>query len=367
MIRSLIIDGYRGFAQFEMQDVVAVNLLVGRNNSGKTSLLEALLLLAGHGDPSVLWGAMNRRGERFVLEARDSRGRYHEIDVCHLFHGHKVGIGTAFTITATRDDAPQRISYSIRQAPQQSLPFTEEAEVPAGTMALVIEGGSSKEPTSLELTARGGLTFDTIRRNPTRAVRPDELNHINYVGTESMDPEELGRLWEGVVLKPEEERIIEALRTIEPMIERIAFVPSTPRFPRLVDRSGFIVKLSNGEEPVPIGSMGDGIWRMLALALASSRPQGGLLLVDEIDTGLHYTVMKDMWRLIRTVSAKFGLQVFATSHSDDCIQSLAAICREDSVGPGQVCIHRIEPELGQSIRFTEPEIIAAAERRIEVR
>ena len=49
---------------------------------------------------------------------------------------------------------------------------------------------------------------------------------------------------------------------------------------------------------IPIGSMGDGIWRLLGLALALALTEGGILLVDEIDTGLHYSVMENMWKLV---------------------------------------------------------------------
>ncbi len=55
MIHSIEIDGYRGFDRFEMNDLGLVNLLVGRNNSGKTSVLEAIYLLTSKGDPTAIW------------------------------------------------------------------------------------------------------------------------------------------------------------------------------------------------------------------------------------------------------------------------------------------------------------------------
>ncbi len=81
---------------------------------------------------------------------------------------------------------------------------------------------------------------------------------------------------------------------------------------------------------MPIGSLGDGIWRrMLGLALSVVQSPGVTLLVDEIDTGLHHTVMKDLWRFLYSCAVQFDVQIVATTHSRDCVQSLAVICRED--------------------------------------
>jgi hypothetical protein len=64
MISSIRIEGYRGLERFEMSGLGRVNLLVGTNNSGKTSVLEAIYLLASAGDPGALWQMLWRRGER---------------------------------------------------------------------------------------------------------------------------------------------------------------------------------------------------------------------------------------------------------------------------------------------------------------
>src|SRR5437870_6007626 len=97
MISSIRIEGFRGFDRFEMSGIGQVNLLVGRNNSGKTSMLEALYLLTTKGDPASLGQLLWRRGERSVEP--DPRGQP-ELDVSHLFSGHELHIGSTFTLTA---------------------------------------------------------------------------------------------------------------------------------------------------------------------------------------------------------------------------------------------------------------------------
>jgi AAA15 family ATPase/GTPase len=100
MINSVDIDGYRGFKNYKVHELGRVNLLVGKNNSGKTSVLEALYLLSSGGDPYAIWQICSRRGEQINFEERTSRfGRNMEVDVSHLFNGHELYIGQKFSIS----------------------------------------------------------------------------------------------------------------------------------------------------------------------------------------------------------------------------------------------------------------------------
>ena len=115
---------------------------------------------------------------------------------------------------------------------------------------------------------------------------------------------------------------------------------------------------------IPIGSMGEGIWRLLGIALALAEARGGVLLVDEIDAGLHYSVLVDMWRLVFETARSLDVQVFATTHSRDCYEALAAIAEP---GRGEILLQRIERGKVDAVAFSEVEIRQAAERGLEVR
>ncbi len=365
MIRTLTIDGYRGFDHFEMAGLADVNLLVGLNNSGKTSVLEAILLLASDYSPFMLWYTARGRGEESA-EDPDVRSRRTEIEVCHTFHGHTLEKGVEFRIASSNGRGNESVSYTVQETPPAILSYSEDGDDFAGLLTLAVAGKTSDAPVLLPLTSRDGLTLDTIRHSRVGGGHRDERPPVVFIGTESLDPEALGRLWRDIALTPEEERVVRALQSIEPRIARIASV-GTEAPARPSDRGGFLVKLKGSDKPCPIGSLGDGIWRMLAIALAAITHSGGVMLIDDIDTGLHYTVMEDMWKLLHAVSREFKVQVFATTHSRDCVDSLAAICRKDSVAPGAVSIQRLEPENGEAVAYSEAEITVAAERHIEVR
>ncbi len=368
MIRDLTIDGFRGFDHFEMGDLGRVNLLVGTNNSGKTSVLEAIQMLTT-GQVRSIWAALNRRGERLSEGAELPPKR--EADVRHLFRGHVLEVGREFRLRGANDSARGSLTTTIQERPldEGSGPVLfEEDEDYVGSLQLVLKGeGFVTVDQKLPLSRRGGLSFDMLRR--LRSTQNDAMPSTRFIATASMSPDEIVSLYEDIVLNPQEDLAIQALKTIEPTIERIATTSKGSRYYRGYpgERGGIVVKCAGVDQRIPIGSLGDGAWRILGLALALASAENGLLLIDEIDTGLHFSVMSDMWKLVNETAKRLQVQVFATTHSRDAVDSLAAISRADVSGGGDVTIQRLERGKGRAVAFSEQEIVVAAERGIEVR
>jgi predicted ATPase len=372
MIKSVELTGYRGFQKFKIEGLGRVNLFVGKNNSGKTSILEALLLLAFNSDPTILWRVPNRRGEQLPTEMTQGRVQ-NELDISHLFYGHKISPGAQFSIATTNQLPSRSIIYKVEEVKQEESPVLFSQMTAIGEDAL---------PARLALKIlSSSATIPPIPFNKQMAIRPEMFAPLSnlartgkgdsvapqFVATESMTVQELLQQWNNIVLTPDEERVTQALRYLDGTIQRIAATQTQAFYGAPQTRGGFMVKTSGFEDRIPIGSFGDGIWRMLSLAVAISRAKDNILLVDEIDTGLHYTVMTDMWKLIDNAAKAFNVQVFATTHSYDCVHSLATICREVEDSESAITIHRVEAEHQQSIRFTEKQIKIAAEREIEIR
>jgi ABC-type branched-subunit amino acid transport system ATPase component len=227
--------------------------------------------------------------------------------------------------------------------------------------------GQENEEMKLRLSPNEGIYLDHVRRfrRFSRETRKSGIR-TQFVTSSSLTTQKMIELFDKVVLTPEENLITEALRTIEPNIERIASVGSERnRFAG--SRSGFVVRLSDSEQRIPIGSMGDGIWRILGLTLAIVNARDGVLLVDEIDTGFHFSAMSKMWKLIYETAKRLNVQVFATTHNSDCWTSLATIANTEHPSEQGITIQRIERGKPTSIVFNERQIKIAAERGIEVR
>ena len=371
MITEVKLSNFRGFRSFTAQGIRRINLLVGINNSGKTSVLEALLLLYSGGDPMAIWSSMSRRGEQIFEEERP-RHRV-ELDIAHLFYGHELGLHVGFRLEVKEGEGVRWLSYKVaektaEEQPRLLFPLEEAGDLRLGRMALCLDGDPKPAPKAFPLSARGGLLPDVIERLPRPEGPMFAGPPIQFIPSGSVSSGFVVRAWRDVALRPEQNDIVKALRILEPRLEDITVIGAERHvYGPSLDRAGVIVKCSGSSVPVPIGSLGEGMWRMLALAMGLARARGGFLLIDEIDTGFHYTVMADMWRMVAETAEKLGVQVFATTHSGDCVASLAAICRRRPHGAEEVSILRIDRQSGEATSFTEAEIIQAAENRIEIR
>ena len=118
-------------------------------------------------------------------------------------------------------------------------------------------------------------------------------------------------------------------------------------------------------ELVPLAMMGEGMTRLARLVLAIATAPNGLVLVDEIETGFHHTVMFDVWRTVDEAAKQFDTQIVATTHSYECVQAAHA-----ALGDGDgFLLHRLEvSEAGNRCVTYQPESIDAAMRHeLEVR
>jgi hypothetical protein len=342
MLTNLQIINFRSFRELRVPGLTRVNLFVGPNNAGKTSILEAAEILAG-GTIGTLLKGPRRRGERAESW----------LHLAHLFHGHAPAPGSSFTLR-NEGGVERWVSCEIaRKAPAQSPDEIAKA-LAAGDL---IPGSDSLRFTSHQTEPALELPFFDGKM-PDLSL-PEAGPPLIFMGTDGPDQQRLGASWDKVVLSPEEGKITEALKIIEPRIERLAYSSTEP--------PGFFLKLRGVHQRVPLGSTGDGLKRLLALALHLSSSQGGLLLIDEIDTGLYHTAMIDMWKLVVETARRLDVQVLATTHSLDCVRALAWLHETDPTLAGEVTLHRVERDLPQTVSYSAEELAIAARHHMDVR
>ncbi len=366
MITQLEIKNFRGFSEYKINDIGQVNLLVGTNNCGKTSILEAVHLLKSKGDASVLFSILAQRGEQIQSESQMRRA---EADLCRLFHGFQLTLNSSFVIGCI-DRVTETLSATIQQmgAVQLSLFVDMDTQYQPDFYQLHVSWGNGGEQKDKDYPVRptGGFPYDIVRRIYFKASPTDDDN-IKFVPASSLSPQKVVALFDKTVLTPDEDLVLEAVRIIEPDIIRLASLGGSGVSARVPARGGIVVKSSKWEERIPIGSFGDGIWRLLGLALSLVGAKNGILLIDEIDTGLHHTVMSKMWKLICATAKKLNVQVFATTHSSDCWKTLADNAVDSEFADMPIRIHRIDKDKKQPETFTNKEMHLALNREIEVR
>jgi ABC-type branched-subunit amino acid transport system ATPase component len=373
MLDSLQITGFRTFEEYGVEGLGRINLFVGRNNSGKTTILEAAEMLLATDSPGAVVGCATRRGEMYVQKEQDRPGRY--VDVSHLFHGHSVGIGAKFQITGVEGNTLLSLKCQVDATGgggdvQRSFafdvdkpPYSDERSLEP-VLSLSVQGTYEEQPCALPMAMFGAVSFDALRR---LGPRPGVAGRaVSFVRTEALDAVELQEFWDTIALTEEETNVIESLRILEPKIDRIAFLSTRPY--RYGSSSGGVyVRLAGIDKRIPLGSLGDGIRHLLTLSLAVSRAPHGFVMVDEIDTGLHHSVMSDMWRILIATAERLDVQVFATTHSLDCVRSLAWLAYSEPELCKSVRMHRVDSERSKSVVYSPAEISVAAEQHVELR
>jgi AAA15 family ATPase/GTPase len=116
----------------------------------------------------------------------------------------------------------------------------------------------------------------------------------------------------------------------------------------------------------PLAVCGDGVVRLFSFVVELTAVKGGVLLIDEIDAGLHYSVMVPFWRALRKLADEHDVQIFATTHNDNLIRSAMAAFDDDL---SWLCLFRLDRRKQGivAVRYDEEALATARDERFEVR
>lgn len=364
MLTSLELQGYRGFRDYRLNDFTGVNLLVGANNGGKTSILEAIQLLVSRGDPRVLARSANRRGE---VNFRDPDERPSRLpDITHFFFGHRLESNAGFRLDDDGSFGP--LSASLVDPDPQASFFPDSLAEGDGAAALALAlqiDSKGSNPRRANVLSDGSLLLSgPSRRFQTRQESIQLPVELITIDAPSVTP--LTESWAQVLRASRESEVVSALQILEPDLKSILFLPGGLRHFGS-PASGVLLDFEDGAQRVPLGSYGDGMRRLLEISVALVHTSGGFLLIDEIDTGLHWTAMEPAWQMIVEAAKRSSTQVFATSHSKDCLEGLDAMIRAQSHLAPEVSVHKIEPTLPEAVRLDAKSIRTAIDQELEMR
>jgi len=360
MTKALHLRGYRTFDHFEIDNLARVNLLVGKNGCGKTSILEAIQILETQGFVGTLRDIAYQRGETALKEQQD-RSRS-DFLISHFFHGRDFAIGASFEIEG--DSKRSKVRAQVVDASSLDEQHNLFDDIPSDSSINVLEISGKQYPVFDDGALFVGRPLN-FRRQVDARRRPTP---VQFVSADSLNLGIMHVIWNNLLIDSKEEEVVSAMRILDPSIDGVYFLSdydsrrSPPR-----SHGAILVSFNDGRGRLPLGSTGEGMKRLLALALALTQAKGGVLLVDEIDTGLHYSVLGQMWLLIVEAARKMDIQVFATTHSLDCVKGLAWLCENHSDLREEVALHKIDESLDHSVAFDAEQIAIADEQGIEVR
>lgn len=354
MLSSFTAQNFRQFTKLDLPKLGQVNLFVGRNNAGKSALLEAIEVYVTNASYQTLLEILSAREETWGGNSASNDLPVGGEVFRHLFRGHKlptldvagIVIGpllepaqqlqltTAFYQTTTQEDGlVQRMKIDAAQM----LDAPEDVE-----MHLVsVENGETRRIIDLN-------TPNKYNRASSRIGFANRMP-IQVVPTRNIQPAKVAALWDSVGLTDLEQEVIKGLQLIEAGITGVAFVKSSGPHEKPWVREDRVplARMMGQKEPLPLRSMGDGLTRLFHITLALVNAKNGVLLIDEFENGLHWSVQEQVWTTVFTLAKRLNVQIFATTHSRDCVQAFEAAWEKH---PQQGAYYRLEGNAEGEVR-----------------
>lgn len=288
---SLRVKRYRRIGGLELKDLTRINLIVGVNNSGKTSLLEAIYLLSRQNDENALLDVIRWRA-RFE-EHRDNLWLVEQIPTGARIEGHFDKVSNNVTC------------LDIKRTTEPDEEIWDHSTFLAKLMLSSSYGGQNQHanavfysnlPRRVSYSGRHWLCRSTFT-SPFWISRTEALTEANKAALEANT----------------KKRVIEFIKErIDNKIENIELVNKYNRF--MVTHSAF-------NYAPDLSAFGDGMRRIFEICLLFAGVQGGVLLIDEFENAIHRDLLVPFAQLVQELAKNLNVQVFLTTHSKEALDA----------------------------------------------
>ena len=334
MFTDLRIKNFRLFDDLKIDELRRINLLVGKNNSGKTAVLEAVAMAAAGDQLDIV--RMNSYRGASLPESEDAFRAYLKLFFKDLDDTGGFEIKAAHAVHGVR-----RVTATVEQ--KRKLVVSDGREdrglvvgMPDCILELALNDGYDRSTEFKAFFAEGEVK---AIGGPVEGKKPPLPVVVEYIppniDLSYSDPDRLSELRK----QKRTDGVLNALRGIEPRIKNAPEV--------LVSEGTTKVFCDIGtQELMPLGLMGEGTARILRLVVRMERPptsnaaDGRIFIVDEIENGFHHETLVHVWQVLDEASRRNATQVFATTHSRECMEAVykAIIDLDD------LAIHRLETD-----------------------
>jgi len=303
MIKSVDIQNFRCYEQLSLSNLGRVNVITGENASGKTALLEALYFSLGTPVLALKMRSWRGLGSVQISEAVESHNALWE----DLFFEFDLGNTVAISIKGT-DRFTRRVKIQHNRNSQIIIPagkrLTDIQTAPPISFEYYKQ---SRRISSARLTFKDG--------NLTLSGGPEPLPGAFYSTGNPIDAREAGTWFSSLVKARQQKPIVEKIKKIFPFIEGLS----------VLDLNGIQVvhaDIPSLPKQIPIGLVSYGVNKLIVLLIAIITQTKGIILVDEIENGIHYSIMQDAWSALYDFCREYHVQLFVSSHSLEALRKL---------------------------------------------
>lgn len=335
---------YRSIDGLSLRNMSRANLITGVNGIGKTALIEAIWLFTGRRNPGLLWNRNVQRSNHPVIDpvAELSDGFIE-------FRGKENGKEDKWKVEFESVERVERVPFDENDTESPPIPIAGRLHSWSGDELI------DDVPRSMHDTPSGAVLYGIPPRHEKKGVCI-----IEGTSWQLVMPDEFLQRYSDMVREGHKPALTKALNLILPGIKDIEL---------LTDKMGksYLSANTSTDARLPLQALGGGVVRLFRLYLNFFTARRGMVLVDEVENGMHYAVLRDLWRLVRSAMHEWDVQFVATTHSAECIDAAMEIFERE---PDDLSIHKLYTDDAGRVKattFTGETLEGARDLQLEVR
>jgi len=312
MITDVLIRNFKCFKSLTVPELGRITLISGRNNVGKTALLEALFLFLDMRNPGVTTSQYGRRGVESISGSFEAiwNPMFRNLDpdkeifISLSINGSQKQVKFKFN----REFVPPT-PYTVQ--PEERQIYTDEEHT---TLAVDVEfSGKSSEKYILH----NFLDPNTNRLTLVSKTKPSTISlpPASFLASKKHNPtNEIAKQFSNLAQQDRENEAVDFLKIIESRLEGLKIITEGAI-------SAVHGKLKGIPRTIPINFMGEGMEKLLSLIVAIVHSPNRIIFLDEMENGLHYSVLPKVWEALGKALSKYDCQLITTTHSRECIHA----------------------------------------------
>lgn len=360
MINNITFENFRGLKKLELLDLSLITLISGKNNAGKSSILEGAFLFLDYSAPNSFVKINQFRGLPLMpVPSSLWEPSFYNLDTNGPIRISTMLNDTHFTLEYSKDVSfvplndsnlpqdlfnqfiePTKPSYALKYRFLKESQVVEEGHFIANSSGILKNINSSNRNSD----------------NPMNISLP----FVQYINFSAIQNNSIILDWIGKLeLNDEKQKIINILKLIDNDISDISTIALNGQIQLYAKTNGKLL---------PLKLAGDGINKLLFLVLAILENPNSIILVDEIETGFHYSMYKKLWELIAVFAKENNCQIIATTHSYECIDG-AVDGLEKANMLKDFCYYRVDKkgDYNHAYRYSGDLLRSAISTNMEVR
>lgn len=350
MAQSVEIQNFRGFGAVEAPNCRRLNIIVGENGSGKTAFMEAIFLASAL-SPEIALRFRTYRGYDASVsgQAKDiERAMWGD-----MFHRHNFNNVINIKLRGTREqERTVTVTYNERNVTRTRAARSRDSGW--SPISFVWKGHNDKTL----YTSIPGIIDGKISIPP---APPPLIDSAFFAANHTYAPSETVNRFSALSIRSDEDEIIDDFCNQFSSMEGLSIEMNAGE-PLLY------AKLTGSGEKLPIALISGGMNKLAAILFAIPRYKGGIILIDEIENGLYYKRLPLIWRSILKFATAFDVQLFASTHSAECIRAAAEVAKESPDSFSLIRAVNAGEERGSILRqFAGDDFAGAVEDDVEVR